>query len=154
MKMEAHKSNSETFRLFFAFIIDMFLIPAFEFIHPSSGVDKLHFPGKIRMRGMRYFKFYQWVFHSIFPQYCFFCLYGGLGQEGIFVRHVFENDEPVIFRMNIFFHFVTDFSNKGAKVKIFLQITKYPARIIDFYSFYFIQIQQKPDRINIICIIQ
>lgn len=36
----------------FSLLVEMLLVPAFEFIHPSCGVNQFHFTGKERMGGV------------------------------------------------------------------------------------------------------
>jgi hypothetical protein len=106
MKMEAKQRTSFLLRI--GILFDVFRIPALEFINTSCGINKFHFSGIERMRCVGDLKLYQWVFKTIFPDDGFLGMNGRFGEKCILVRHILEDNQSVILRMNIFLHF-----NKG-----------------------------------------
>ena len=90
----------------FSFFFRVFRIGEFlvELINTSGGVDKLHLPGKEGMRLTRDLELDEGIFLPILP---FNGIPGrgcGFRQESEITGEILEYHEPVISRMNIFFH--------------------------------------------------
>jgi hypothetical protein len=81
-----------------------------ELINTSGGVDKLHLPGKERMRLARNLELDQRIFLAVFPFDGVPGLGARLGQEGEITGEILENHVPITGWMNIFFH---DFFDNG-----------------------------------------
>lgn len=92
-------------RLFwFCLAFEVFSILCFKLINTTGGINKFHLPSKEGMRSMRNFKFDQWVLFTIFKFDCFLGISSRFRHKRVTVRHVLENNKPIIFWMNVFFH--------------------------------------------------
>jgi hypothetical protein len=90
----------------FSFFFRVFRIGEFlvELINTSGGVDKLHLPCKEGVRLARNLKLDQGIFFAILPFDGIPGRGSGFSQESEITGKILENNEPVVGRMNIFFH--------------------------------------------------
>jgi hypothetical protein len=75
-----------------------------ELVDPSGRIYQDILTGKERVRGIGDFQFDQGVFVPIFPLGCFPGLSRGAAKKGVSITHILENNEPIVCRVETFFH--------------------------------------------------
>ena len=81
------------------------LILADELVNTTGGVHQLHLASEKWMGCVGNLQLDQRILLTVFPNNGVLCLYRRLAQKGDIIGHVLKNDKPIIFRMNLCFHY-------------------------------------------------
>lgn len=73
-------------------------------VDATGCIDELHFARIKWVAPTRYLELDQWVFLSVFPDDGLITGRRRARQKGIPTRDIFEDDQSIIFGMNVFFH--------------------------------------------------
>ena len=79
-------------------------VTLFEFVDPTCRIYQHVLTGKEGMGGVGNFQFDQGIFVAVFPLDRFPGIRTAAAQESSAITHVLENNEPIISRMDTFFH--------------------------------------------------
>jgi hypothetical protein len=99
---EKQKCYLESKILFFLFVTP------FELVDSTSSIYEYILSGEERVRCRRDLKLDQRIFIAIFPFQGLFAWSGRAAQKGYAIRHILENNKPVIAGVEVLFHISLD----------------------------------------------
>ena len=82
-------------------LLRVFLV---EFVDTSCCIHQHFLTSEEGVGSIRDLQFYKWILFAVFKCGCFFSLSCRACQECFSIAHVFEYNEPVLLRMDTFFH--------------------------------------------------